>query len=327
MLSALDTTARLPVVAATDRFRTVFDGTLDWFVANLKQFDPFKGDDGTEFDSYYVKPFLELASLCMLHDRFAVSQRDPRVAKVALFIHGLWRRPEYKERLLRYPEMLLVYGMTYIALDRYGLSEPFDRELLQRVVDEGYATAVERLPFRCLDLRCMLDCGGFSHNLPSYASLYEETLLAKTPSVLYLTDTDAYAVTHTIFYLYDFGSRSPDVIPKEQVPTIRWIVGALLGVYLRRRHWDLVAELLICCECLRWRPAFLFDAAWSALAAAQRRDGVVPGPYFSEEKEKELKLADQRTYYLKENYHTTLVSALAALLSGTAESGMVTPES
>jgi uncharacterized protein DUF6895 len=212
-------------VAATDCPRVVLDRALDWFVSNLELFDPFMRDNAAEPDTSYAKPLLELACFCMLYNRYAALHRDQRIDRVASFIHSVWRRPEYRERLFRYPEMLLVYGMTWVALERYGLGEPADREVLQRVIDQGYATAVEKLPFRCLDLRCMLDCGGFTHNLPSYASLYRQTLLAKGPSVLYLTDTDVYAITHTIFYLSDFGSRSLDVIPQNQLPTVHWMVG------------------------------------------------------------------------------------------------------
>jgi hypothetical protein len=291
----------------------LIDGALSWFSQNLEQFNPFKGGD--EADDFFCKPLLELSLACMLYIKRAGPHRDERIARFVSFIHDIWRRPDYGERLIRNQEMLLVYGMTWIALRRCGVTDTSGDDLVQRVLDQRYALSVEQLPFRTLDFCYMLECGGYRHDLPSYATIYRQTLLAKSPPVLYLTDTDAYAVTHVIFYLSGFGMRSLDDVLNGQMQDVRWIVEALLAIYLRLRHWDLVAELLICCECLQWRPPLLYECAWRALTGAQRPEGVVPGPYFSEQKMRELEETERQGYYVKQNYHTTIVSALAVFLS------------
>ena len=292
-------------MASIDRLRELVDGAFNWFVHNLELFDPFKLS--IEPDIFYSKPLLELACTCMFYERCIQTDRDPRVRQFISFIHDVWQRPEYRERLVRNPEMLRMYGMTCIALVHCGAGEHSYHEIFQRVLDQGYATAVEEVPYRCLDLRNMLDCGGFRHNLPSYISLYQKTLLAATPPLLYLTTEDVYSITHTLFYLSDFGACSVDAILEEQLPTVRWMIGALLGIFLRLRNWDLVAELLICCRCLRWSPPSVFEAAWEGLLDAQFPDGSVPGPTFSKDKMQQLSESEQRTYYVKQNYHTTLV--------------------
>ncbi|MGI0014511.1 MAG: DUF6895 family protein, partial [Nitrososphaera sp.] len=191
----------------------------------------------------------------------------------------------------------------------------FYHEIIQHILDQGYTTAVEDVPFRVMDLRHMLDSGGFKHNFPSYDHLYQQTLLAKTPPLLYLTDADVYSITHTLFYLADFGFRPIEAIPGEQLPTVCWIIGALLGIYLRSSNWDLVGELLLACRCLRWPPPFVFDTAWDALLDAQLPDGSIPGPEFLKEEMQKLNELERRTYCFEKNYHTTLVSALACFLS------------
>jgi hypothetical protein len=201
------------------------------------------------------------------------------------------------------------------SLLRCGIADRSYHEILQRILDEGYALSVEEVPNRAIDFRHMLDCADLKHNLPSYTCLYQATLLAKAPPLLYLTDEDVYSITHTLFYLADFGFRRFTAIPDEHLPTVRWLIGTLIGIYLRQRNWDLVAELLLNCRCLHWFPPLIYDCAWDALLAAQLKDGSVPGPEFSEEEMYQLNELDQRSYGFKKNYHTTIVSAWAAFLS------------
>jgi hypothetical protein len=181
-------------------------------------------------------------------------------------------------------------------------------------LEHGYASAVEVVPYRALDFRYMLDCGEIDFKFPSYSEIYKNTLLCKKPPIIYLTDEDVYAITHTLFYLSDFGARAPEAIPQEELPSVRRLVALLLGVYLRSKNWDLVAEILICCQCLDMRPKVVFETAWGDLMAAQQTDGMVHGPYFSADKMQQLSGSEQRIYNLKQNYHTTLVSALAGFL-------------
>lgn len=282
-------------------------------MSHLDLFDPFA--DGPEPDDFRSKMLLELISMCMYYRRCVGANYDPRVPNFVSFVHDVWQQPTFRERVWRYPERLRLYGMTYISLLQCGTGERSYREVIQRIVDQGYATGVELVPFRGLDLRHMLDSGGFKHDIPSYAHLYQQTLLAKSPPLLYATDYDVYCITHTLYYLADFGFRPIDVIPEEQLSTVRWIVGTLLGMYLRSKNWDLVAELLLACRCLRWAPRVVFDAAWDALLDAQAPDGSLSGPNFSEEEMRQLNQSEQRNYHFEQNYHTTLVGALAAFLS------------
>jgi hypothetical protein len=298
-------------MSAPNRLHELVDGVFTWFEQNLEWFDPFKDSSNPHIFST-SKPLLELACICMYYERCVLTNRDPRVRKFISFIHDVWQHPQYRERLVRSPEMIRLYGMTCIALRCCGAGDSSDYELIQRVIDQGYVGSIEDVPFRVLDFRNMLDCGGFRHNLPSYATLYKQTLLASTPPVMYLTDNDAYSITHTLFYLSDFGSRPLGTILKEELPQIRWMVGMLMGIYLRLKNWDLVAEFLICCRCLHWSPPCIFDAAWEALLDAQLPDGSVPGPLFSKRKLSEIDDESKRKdYCLGQNYHTTLVSALA----------------
>jgi hypothetical protein len=289
------------------------DGALDWTAHNLESCDPFI--NGPKPDVLRSKAMAELAFMCDYYRRAAEGIRDQRVQKCVSFLQAVWLRPDYKELIVRNPESLQLYVLAYNSLVSCGMEDGSYREVIQRVVDHGYATAVEAVPFRLLDLRHVLDYGGFQHNLGAYDQLYQPTLLARMPPVVYLTDGDVYCLTHTLFYLADFGFKPVDKALEKQMETICWMVGTLLGIYLRVRDWDLVAELLLCCLCLRWKPPVVFEAAWDSLLRAQLADGYIPAPKFSLDRRKELNEKQWSTYCFEENYHTTLVAALAAFLS------------
>src|SRR5205823_9188265 len=109
---------------------------------------------------------------------------------------------------------------------------------------------VWRPAHRRMELRYALDLGGFPHRLPSYTQLCRGTLLGNDEfDVTQLVDTDAYVLTHLLFYLADMGRRPLAFLPRPVVARARRLVRLLLSVYLRRRNWDIVGELLVAARC------------------------------------------------------------------------------
>lgn len=295
-----------------ERVDALIDGSLEWVGQNLVRFDPItRASDANWFRS---KAALELAMLCMQARRLTPDGAvHPQIERCVDFLERTWGDPLYQERVVREPGMFRLYAATYIALQAGRESADPYREVIQRIVDDGYATAIEEVPFRVLELRYLLELGGFRHDLPPCRQLYRQTLLAKAPPLLYLTNLDAYSITHTLFYLADLGRRPIRAIPPEDLPAVSWTVGKLLGLYLRRRNWDLVGELLLSCQCLRWTPRLIYEAAWESFLAAQLPDGSIPGTLRHERYTAELGGRDEADRLFSENYHTTLVGSLVGL--------------
>src|SRR5262249_44813089 len=138
-------------------------------------------------------------------------------------------------------------------------------QMIQSVVDTGYALAVEMVPFRMMDLRHVLDHAGIRHTLPVMEYSLARTMLAQRPPVFYLTSADVYCLTHTIFYLTDFGFTPVDLIEPSSLEVYRRLAEQLLGLYVRLRDWDLTAELLVCTHCLKSPISEVQSAAIQAL--------------------------------------------------------------
>jgi hypothetical protein len=297
-----------PVGPTPARVERMISSALHWVEGNLMRFDPVARAGSPDW--FRSKASLELAVLCM-HARRLPGGARPEIDACFAALERTWEQPVYQERAVREPGMVRLYAATYIALRGADRGDAYRRSI-QWVVDDGYATAVEDVPFRLLEMRYLLELGGFRHTLPSERELYERTVLAKSPPILHFTNLDAYSVTHTLFYLADLGLKPISAITRDQRPRVLWTVARLLGLYLRRRDWDLVGELLLGCQCLRWAPHLLYAAAWDALLDAQLPDGSIPGPP-PREPAGQRGGGDPADRLFEESYHTTLIGALAGL--------------
>jgi hypothetical protein len=286
---------------------------LGWVESNLDSFSPLRSMN--EFDEERVKPLCELALLCWLmlrNDRFA---KDARIWSCLHFAYETYRTRAFFERLFRVPESFFVaYVLIAVALCKVGLLARADLEVFQVLIDRSNVLLSERPSHRQLELRHILDIGGFSHRLPSYQQLYLGGIAAKPINPIYVTDFDAYSLTHALFYCSDFGAQPMDGLSPKYLRLICRSVRALLGMYVVGANWDLVAELLLCCSCLNKTSSMLYVVAWKEIIEVQWESGVIPGPGYRRDSARELSEREKRDYVFQQCYHTTLVSALAGAL-------------
>ncbi|MER5968966.1 hypothetical protein ABT112_04330 [Streptomyces sp. NPDC002055] len=290
--------------------RAVEERAVAWLAARRTLIDP--GDVGPDEVLFVRKALIETAFLVGLRARLVPSPLENDYASLLEQIRHIAARPSYRELIARDEDALLLYAGTYAALRLCGFEDPDFRHLVEQAAAGGYATAFERIPYRQLDLLHTLEVCGIEHTLPAMDDVLPFSLLCNRPNVLKLTDRDIYAVTHTVFYVTDFGLRRPrwprGFAPGEAVE----LLDALLVVCRARRNADLVGELLCCLLCLGVKESPAADEARQFLAAVQEPDGRVNGPsgivhpHFADSDPEYRRWAD--------GYHTTIVAALAGLL-------------
>jgi hypothetical protein len=287
-------------------FRDLLEGALEWVGANLHYFDP-EGDVGRD-----EVPLAELCILCMCLYRSSDRWRH-WVQGVLDFVVPIFNAPAFRERLARtgFPFASRIQMLN--ALRSCGVAVPkHDLLLFQRLIDEGNVGLQGTPAHRMLELRYALDLGGFRHSLPTYKALYNQTVLASSDlNLIYLTDADAYRITHILFYISDLGRSSIRHISRVLRKRAERIVGGLLGVYIRGHNWDLVAELLIGSYSLRSTGSDWYDLGWECMKNAQLSTGAIPGPRYDDAHKNSLTEPDQSLYLFRQCYHTTLVSGLA----------------
>jgi hypothetical protein len=284
-------------------------GTLDWLAGHLDHFDPYSPRAASATHGT-VKAVLELALLRHLWARSAA--RDDRLDAMTALVRGLWRSPDFERFIAAQPDFAPRYGLVYAALAPPGTAGGPRRTTLARAAAEEFAA---QSPYQRLETRYYADLAGIDHGIEPYEELLEQSPLVKPATGTSsdgapLTTQDAYALTHSAFFLSDFGRRSPG--PATALVRATDVAGRMLDHCVRHDRWDLTAELLITRYCLGHHPLDEPSgaAAVQCLARAQRADGAIPARSADLRAAGHLPAAES----FRKAYHTTLVTALMSLI-------------
>jgi hypothetical protein len=134
--------------------------------------------------------------------------------------------------------------------------------------------------------------------------LAERTWLGGRPEPWMLTPANAYALTHTVFYLTDFGA-DPGGLPEELQEYLHTWLPVWVDVFTETQAWDLLAELLIVDACLS--TPMSYPHAWEQFAQAQYCDGMVPNGI--------TRVPSDLSKAFGNHHHPTLVAVIAGTLT------------
>lgn len=292
-------------------------GALDWLGGNLDHFDPFSPSARSATHGK-AKAALELALLCHCWGRLAATQ-DKRLAKATGLVRMLWQHPHFPRLFHVHPEYASSYGLIYLALAPDGIDDTACRARLTPLAP-GFLSPQGKSPYHRLEIRYYADKAGIRHTMEPYAELIGQSRLFTVPSAARenstpLTTGEAYALTHTSFYLGDFGRTSPG-LSVLALARARDLVSRMLTHCVRHERWDLAAELVLTQFILGVEPLCTPTgaAAVECLVRAQRPDGAIPGRSAAL---RAAASAPPREFFRKA-YHTTLVTALMALIVSSA---------
>ncbi|MFD9976545.1 DUF6895 family protein [Streptomyces sp. NPDC059017] len=294
----------------SSRRRAVEDRAVAWLAARRALLDPRSARPDSVL--FTRKALIETAFLAGLRARLDEAPLKDDYASILEQVEDVAREPSYREMIARDESALLLYAGTYAALRLCGRDAPEFERIVRQAVEGGYAAAFERVPYRQLDLLHTLYLCGIEHDLSPMDDVLPFSLLCRRPNVLKLADRDVYAITHTIFYVTDFGLREP-VWPREFHPgEAVELLEALLVLAEARTNADLVGELLCCLYCLGVGESRATERAWAFLESVQEDNGRVNGPEGVLHPGTDAGDSDFRHW--AEGYHTTIVAALAGLL-------------
>lgn len=286
-------------------------GAIDWLTANVAWLDPARWEQFLARRPFPASTVLEVLTLCRS------LRRGPRAHQATTLIESsadiaerVVTNPTFLSGLYRADTLFTYHIWLLTLLDVLGRPRSELREVVQRLLDAGCgAVASPGRPAHALvELRYVLELGGYRNPLPELPELIGHNMLTTGVNPLYLTDNECYAVTHLLFYLTDFADHPGGV----DLPGIAELVTTLLGVYLAKDDFDLSAELLLCALALGQREHDLVTHGWQRLNKARRPDGAVPGPLHDPAVLARLSGAKAAAYLFGTCYHTTVVAALAA---------------
>lgn len=265
------------------------------------------------------KPLAETAMLLhVLAGATGDAATEPRIAALTAALLPLARSPRVACGLALYPSIGWQLAMPHILLGRRGHRDAGFDALLADTRQALAAEGREFLPHRVLETRWLAALAAGRPPGADCAAAAAASVIAGPPDLIWGARDDAYAFTHVIMYLTDFG-HAPAALPRP-APAILAEAEALLARALLLNDFDLAAELVMVWPQLGTplSPAARFG--FRVLAELEDRIGLLPAGHGIPEKFARLAGPERRTYALAASYHTAFVMGmLCALLLRTGE--------
>jgi hypothetical protein len=276
---------------------------VGWLDRRLRTFSPCRGGYP---EAWRLKAFGELALVVTYLQQWGHLRGHRSLRRWRAFIADHLDDRVYGELARKQPAVAFAYLAPYLMFRSTGYRSPYLEDTLRLFVRRGFLAAQESVPYRVMERAHALWKSGYLPAEPKWRRLARPTALLKRGNPLAWDDDAAYSVTHTLFYLTDFGNRPGPLTKVEADHAVR-IVECLLVHYCRIRHWDLVGELLINLNCLPSARSLIGEAAVRRYRSAWRKDGAVPplGPRPPGLRDGEGPRDPFRRYY-----HSTLVAVL-----------------
>lgn len=283
---------------------------VQWLGRNLQFFDPLSPSSPLPVRRS-IRAAIELALLCRVWAMLRPAT-DVLYEATAL-LEKIWARPEFPLLIEKHGGAYAdIHKLAYAALAPAGTPEDLREAALARLKAEGYLLPLMKTPYRQLEIRYFADMANAEHSIEPYRELAGKSLLARLPASP-VGPNEAYLLTHTVFYLSDFGCRDLD-LPDDVRDRAERFTRSMLDSCVRQNLWDLTAELIVATAVLgggsAGTPSGL--AGIRCLAQAQLGNGAMPGASAADRARSSQGAAE----FFGKAYHTTVVTALMALIVG-----------
>lgn len=279
---------------------------LGWLVRNL---DHFAGAE--KLSGPGSKPLLELIVLMVYRLRSGPPCADEHSRMIVDRLVALAKSPTVRQRHIGDRNQVVLRAGLCAILGLSAVADHAHHAVVQRAVDTGMLGQAERLPHHVMIERTILDWGHFTHDLPDLAHLVATSMLPRHLDALYQSTRSAYEFTHNVMFGTGLGEYAIADMPSSQRDSLRRFLGDLLVRFDLAGHWDLLGELLLCWDCLKFEHDEVYEKAWCALRNAQDVDGSVIATRSSSEPDLDEGSPDGERRFA-DRYHTTLVFVFAA---------------
>ncbi|PTL39103.1 DUF6895 family protein [Alkalicoccus saliphilus] len=271
--------------------------SLSWLNKHLDSFSPTRNNnlclDG-------VKAFSELSLLYTYLKKRNHLEFEAEISNWQSFFENHLKNKLYAEAVRKRPKEAYHMMFPYLQLRSTGYKSGYYEESHQYMINWGHYDSIELVPFRKMDLEYFLWKSDLQGE-PDWIKHFPSTILGRFQSTITLDESAAYSITHTLFYMTDFGNRSLS-LSQSDIDEIANVLEALLIHYWRVGHYDLMGELLINLTFLEKNNTYLYRNARNAFLNAWNEDGSIPA---MKNKRNE---SEQSEFSFC--YHTTLVGVL-----------------
>ena len=277
---------------------------LNWLSQNVGHFLPPPNETT---HTARLKPLAEIALMLYCYVRLTRDQSNRAVTVLTRLLQRVQRNAAFSELPVHSPDDFVPICDVYAALRLMGHDCLEQRAILERVVSSGILSQIDRPPQGHMEVRLSAQTAALN-----VACLPDGPYPVAIPASVLIDDSLAYALTHTIMFRTDFGER-PDRLRADGALADRLTM--LIVRYCRERHYDLLAECLLCWDAVRLEPTTLTKAAWKVLLRGQTNGGAFPAKAEAEYRGTPVEASPEADdLRFRRQYHTTIICVIAGSL-------------
>ncbi len=277
-----------------------------WILANRSRFALAGSDPGSAPFLEQLKRLSEYGLVCsFLRQR---SMRYPSHAVLDTELEWIWTQLDggqvLADTLTARPDLSPTIG-HYAWMKPLGYSNRRLDHLAGYIAGSGLVEALPLLPWSRLSLCWALDQLGTPVTEATWRSCQQHGWIAQQGSPWVFSESIAYAITHELFYLTDWGASTSRLADRDRQYLESW-----MPVWIERAielpDWDITAELLFAA---RLSNVSDNSEAMTRLLDAQLPDGSFHGPQRISTPD-HTESDSSRDHEFDTHYHTTLAACL-----------------
>lgn len=290
---------------------------LKWMQLNIDYFNPIEDIESMMPNKVFIE----------LHLMFFIAYRNKDIVpkdcmsiieEINRHTEKILLNPRYYEQLLLKPQNFRINGFAMIFYLTY-CSNPILEETLKRVYPTYSNISSELIPYRKMDLEYCLQLadrylGRNEYEKKDLSKIAKDSILNTNFDLLNYTYDEEYAITHSLFYLSDFGEKT---IEEENIRQISHYLLTMCFNSILTEDMDILGEYIMNICNLNINSE-ICSIAFSELLKSQQEDGSFPGPNrkgFENlgKPDKNKNMSQLNKEYFMRNYHTTLVAVMASI--------------
>lgn len=277
-------------------FHALEASATQWILDKLDNFDPLIW---TEKKAAYTrrKAFAELAI-------YAYVQGEALAPEIAAFVTRIANDADYHRLLRRNPRQLLLYSAPLAFVIDRGEASRATVETLDAVLKCPQVMGVERSAHRLMDLWQFLTLVNRRPDSLDARAILATSALAHPPTPFDCTLSEAYALTHDVLFLRNFGVAASQFAEAPDMKMDPESTALTIARFMAEENSDIVLELAMCLGLSGQLNGADAQMVLDWIVARNGDRAFLAGPSFDPDAEMAYSGLDQEWVA---NYHTTLV--------------------
>ena len=292
------------------------EAILNFAIENLILLDQneiyWKADDNSIFK---LRDKIVIESSLLVYILNRDMNRNDNIKKLCLqatdLLKNLVSNSQTKALIHKNPQFAYILGLSYISLNAMGYVDDEYEFLIKNITRFNKFNLTEKIPFRQLDI---LWAFNFYNSEKLNADFPDYSFLSFATSPAYMERNDAYALTHTIMYLTDFGMSNDKIKKSEHMENIYNQLNSSLIWCITSEDFDLTSEILLAYYYCGFHENIRTKISFEILLKYWTKFSFLPSPTFVYKQYAELDELSKKAYYYRNCYHTNYVFGLC--LSG-----------